>query len=49
VPDASIYEGVFSEPPPGPIASFNRLVVHPAYRGAGLSREFDSGTSQRGD
>jgi polyketide synthase PksL len=41
VPDASIYEGVFSEPPPGPIASFNRLVVHPAYRGAGLSGEFD--------
>jgi GNAT superfamily N-acetyltransferase len=41
VPDASIFTGVFAAPPPSPIGSFNRLVVHPAYRGMGLSRPFD--------
>jgi SAM-dependent methyltransferase len=41
VPDASIYEGIFDQPPSGPIALFNRLVVHPAHRGAALSRLFD--------
>jgi SAM-dependent methyltransferase len=41
VPDAGVYEGVFAEPPAGPIASFNRLVVHPRRRGRGLSRKLD--------
>ena len=41
VPDASFFDGVFAVAPPAPIASFNRLVVHPDYRGAALSRELD--------
>jgi GNAT superfamily N-acetyltransferase len=41
VPDAESYAGVFAEPPPGPIASLNRLVVHPATRGCGLSKKLD--------
>jgi SAM-dependent methyltransferase/GNAT superfamily N-acetyltransferase len=41
VPDAGVYEGVFAEPPAEPIASFNRLVVHPRRRGRGLSRKLD--------
>lgn len=41
VPDACIYQGVFSTPPEAPLASFNRLVVRPEYRGRGLSRRLD--------
>ena len=41
VPDAESYAGVFPQPPEGPIASFNRLVVHPSARGAGLSKRLD--------
>jgi predicted GNAT family N-acyltransferase len=41
VPDAESYAGVFEEPPPAAIASFNRLVVHPSARGAGLSKKLD--------
>jgi len=41
VPDAESYEGVFREPPVGPIASLNRLVVDPAARGLGLSKRLD--------
>lgn len=41
VPDAGIYEGVFATPPVPPIASFNRLVVHPQHRRRGLSRKLD--------
>ena len=37
VPDAESYADVFTQPPPAPIASLNRLVVHPSARGAGLS------------
>jgi GNAT superfamily N-acetyltransferase len=41
VPDAESYTGVFSQPPPDPIASLNRLVVHPSARGLGLSKRLD--------
>lgn len=41
VPDAESYLGVFPQPPPGPIASMNRLVVHPSARNAGLSKQLD--------
>jgi len=41
VPDAESYAGVFAEPPEPPIASLNRLVVHPSARGAGLSKQLD--------
>jgi len=41
VPDAESYEGVFREPPVGPIASLNRLVVDPSARGLGLSKRLD--------
>jgi GNAT superfamily N-acetyltransferase len=41
VPDAESYAGVFAQAPEGPIASFNRLVVHPSARGAGLSKRLD--------
>lgn len=41
VPDSESYEGVFAEPPRGPIASLNRLVVHPSARGLGLSKRLD--------
>ena len=40
-PDAEVYDGVFAEPPPAPIASFNRLVAHPSFRGRGFSRKLD--------
>jgi GNAT superfamily N-acetyltransferase len=42
VPDAFLYAGVFENPPPGPIASLNRLVVHPRFRGRQLSRLMDA-------
>ena len=35
------FTGVFSEPPPAPIASFNRLVVDPPVRGVGLGERLD--------
>ena len=41
VPDAESYAGGFDEPPEGPIASLNRLVVHPSARRAGLSKRLD--------
>lgn len=41
VPDSESYAGVFSVPPEAPIASLNRLVVHPSARGSGLSRRLD--------
>jgi GNAT superfamily N-acetyltransferase len=41
VPDPECFVGIFREPPPTPIASFNRLVVHPSARGFGLSRRLD--------
>ncbi|RFC41737.1 MAG: hypothetical protein DVB28_002213 [Verrucomicrobia bacterium] len=41
VPDSESYAGVFSTPPETPIASLNRLVVHPSARGNGLSRQLD--------
>jgi GNAT superfamily N-acetyltransferase len=41
VPDAESYRGVFREPPPAPIGSLNRLVVHPSARGRGLSKRLD--------
>lgn len=40
-PDAAVYEGVFFESPLAPIASFNRLVTDPRFRGRGLSKLLD--------
>ena len=42
IPDAETYEGVFTTPPPAPIASLNRLIVHPDWRGLGLPRVLDA-------
>jgi GNAT superfamily N-acetyltransferase len=41
VPDSEVYGTVFTTPPSPPIASMNRLVVHPSYRGLGLSDQLD--------
>jgi GNAT superfamily N-acetyltransferase len=41
VPDAESYAGLFTAPLPSPIGSLNRLVVHPAARGHGLSKRLD--------
>lgn len=41
-PYAQDFEGVFTCPPPTPIASLNRLVVSPAVRGRGLSGRLDA-------
>jgi GNAT superfamily N-acetyltransferase len=41
VPDPENYADVFGDPPPSPIASFNRLVVDPSARGLGLSKRLD--------
>jgi GNAT superfamily N-acetyltransferase len=41
VPDSEVYVPVLSMPMAPPIASMNRLVVHPEYRGRGLSDELD--------
>lgn len=41
VPDAESYSGMFQEPLPPPIASLNRLVVHPSARRMGLSKALD--------
>ena len=42
VPDSHVYQDVFGSPPAPPIASINRLVVHPDYRGQRLSCCLDS-------
>lgn len=41
VPEAESYADVFRDPPAGPIASLNRLVVDPSTRGLGLSKRLD--------
>jgi GNAT superfamily N-acetyltransferase len=41
VPDSEVFTPIFREPPPSPIASLNRLVVSPAYRGKGMSTWLD--------
>ena len=41
VPDSECYAGIFSWPLETPIASLNRLVVHPSARGSGLGRQLD--------
>lgn len=41
LPDAESYAGLFPESLPGPIASLNRLVVHPEARRQGWSRHLD--------
>jgi GNAT superfamily N-acetyltransferase len=41
VPDPECFVGVFREPIPTPIASFNRLVVDPSARELGISRRLD--------
>jgi SAM-dependent methyltransferase/GNAT superfamily N-acetyltransferase len=42
VPDAEVYAGVFPSPLPPPIASINRLVTHPEFRGRGFSWKLDN-------
>ncbi|HSJ01957.1 MAG: GNAT family N-acetyltransferase [Verrucomicrobium sp.] len=41
LPDGESYEGMFPQEPVGPIASLNRLVVHPSARGRGISKVLD--------
>lgn len=41
VPDCEVYVPVLTMPLSHPIASMNRLVVHPEYRGRGLSDQLD--------
>jgi GNAT superfamily N-acetyltransferase len=41
VPDSEVYEPILTTPLRAPIASINRLVVHPAYRGRHLSDQLD--------
>ncbi len=41
VPEAAVYTGFFHDPLPAPIASINRLVVDPSYRGKGLGTKLD--------
>lgn len=41
VPDSEVYEPVLTMPLKGPLASMNRLVVHPNYRGQHLSDRLD--------
>jgi GNAT superfamily N-acetyltransferase len=40
-PDSEAFEDTTSDQFPAPIASFNRLVVHPSVRGLGLSKQLD--------
>lgn len=40
VPDAEIFEGVVVDPP-APVASLNRLVIHPEFRGRGWAERLD--------
>jgi GNAT superfamily N-acetyltransferase len=41
VPDSVVYREAFAEAPVGPIASLNRLVVHPDHRRKGLGSALD--------
>lgn len=41
IPAARCFKGVAPEPLRAPIASYNRLVVHPDHRGRGLARALD--------
>lgn len=41
VPNPEDFLGLLAEPLPAPIASINRLVVHPDYRGLGLGSSLD--------
>jgi GNAT superfamily N-acetyltransferase len=41
VPSHDVYRGVFADALPTPIASYNRMVVHPDFRGLGLSHRLD--------
>jgi GNAT superfamily N-acetyltransferase len=41
LPSAEIFEGVLPSNVPPPIASYNRMVVHPAHRRRGLARVLD--------
>ena len=41
VPDSEVYGGLFKSALPSPVASMNRLVVSPRYRGRGLSTRLD--------
>jgi GNAT superfamily N-acetyltransferase len=41
VPEAEVYRGIFPSPLPHPIASINRLVIHPRYRGRNLTTRLD--------
>jgi GNAT superfamily N-acetyltransferase len=41
VPEAEVYASFPREWFPAPVASFNRLVVHPCARGRGFSGQFD--------
>ena len=42
VPHAHVYQQAFDEPLPSPIASINRLVTHPEFRGRGCSDALDA-------
>lgn len=41
LPDCKVYSDLLVAPPPAPMASLNRLVVHPSARGEGLSNRID--------
>jgi GNAT superfamily N-acetyltransferase len=41
IPAAHCFKGVVPEPQLAPIASYNRLVVHPDHRGRGLAKALD--------
>lgn len=41
IPSADVYRGVLPTDLRGPIASYNRMVVHPDFRGKGLSKTLD--------
>ena len=41
VPESDVYRGVFQSPLKAPVASLNRLVTHPDYRGLGCSFTLD--------
>ena len=41
VPESDVYRGVFQSPLKAPVASLNRLVTHPDYRGLGCTFYLD--------
>ena len=41
IPESDVYRGVFQSPLKAPVASLNRLVTHPDYRGLGCSFTLD--------